>query len=73
VDLRSHVGFGSASVIFEGHFLSLSVKLAGKAEISYFQNIFPVLFKNQNVLQFEVPMGDSLLVEVVDSSEYLSE
>ena len=73
MNFRSHEGFGSASIIFEGDPFSFVLEPAGKAEISNFQNIFPVLLKDQDVVKFEVSVGHAFLVQVVEGFDDLAE
>ena len=73
MNFRSHEGFGSASIIFEGDPFSFVLEPAGKAKISNFQNIFPILLKDQDVVKFEVSVGHAFLVQVVEGFDDLAE
>lgn len=70
MNLRSHVSFPCAFVLFGFENLFFLLKTTSKAEVTDFEGLTSILIKNKYVLQFEVAMSDSLRVKIGETLNY---
>lgn len=62
MDFRCHVSLFGSPVVLESEKSILILELGGEAKICNFDCFLLDLIKDQNILQFEVAVGDSFLV-----------
>ena len=70
---RSHVSSFRSLIFFEFEMSFLALKPASESEVCYFENILFFIFEDENIFEFEIPVSDSFLMDVVDGLDNLSE